>query len=123
MAVMTSARVRDMPGTRRPRGTDPADPLAPARVSYLWGDPTGPGPSGVFVRVPAGAAATVSAPGALHAVVVQGAVASGGGAGAALAVGSLLSVSGGEPLPLSCRAAADCTVYIRAEGALDFPGG
>lgn len=95
----------------------------PARVSYLWGDPTGPGPSGVFVRVPAGAAATVSAPGALHAVVVQGAVASGGGAGAALAVGSLLSVSGGEPLPLSCRAATDCTVYIRAEGALDFPGG
>ncbi|MCX2962632.1 MbcA/ParS/Xre antitoxin family protein [Gordonia aquimaris] len=32
---MTSARVRAMPRSRRPRGADPADPLAPARVSYL----------------------------------------------------------------------------------------
>lgn len=82
---------------------------SPLRVAYLWGDPVGTEPSGRFVRVPSGSAASLDGDGALfRAVVVRGVVDAGD---APLNPGSYLDSEGA--VSLSCAGESECVLYVR----------
>ena len=92
------------------------------RVAHVWGDPNGASPHGIMVRVPAGETLLLQPREArVRGVVIDGIarpVPTAEEDETRLAPGSYLEAS--QPARVACADEARCTVYLRAEGALDL---
>ena len=86
-------------------------------IAFLWGDPNGDQPSGLFVKLPEGSTAMMRGNGATFRAVVIGGrpkhVA--GEVAATLGPGSHFSSDGS--MQISCAAGEDCMFYVRSGGA------
>lgn len=84
------------------------------KIAYLWGDPSGAQPGGVFIKVPAQRASVLNNP-KLRAVLILGEATVPGQP--AMTPGSLLSASDGGA-QVTCKSAAACVLYVRTDGGL-----
>ena len=101
----------DLPGQPGPRGG--------AKVAYLWGQPQGDAPHGVFLRWPAGSAVRIES----HTTSLRAVVVSGGlrvqPEGEPLQPGSLVAWEGGGAQQLASGPDQEVVLYVRAEGSYE----
>lgn len=92
-------------------------------VSRLWGNPVDAGPSGSLVKLPAEfSGVTLSRGASFRAVVIQGRIAYRAYnqvGGNVLEPGSYFASQGESSHAISCEAATECVLYVRAEGEFD----
>lgn len=90
--------------------------------AYLWGDPDGEEPYGVFVKLPAGFKGTVNnASHALRSIVIQGKVdvATSGTPSASLGPGSYFGSDGKSSVAWSIKTDDEVQIYTRASGPFE----
>ena len=114
----SAARIAQPSGDRASEGP---------RVSYLWGDPQGAGPSAALVELPAGTSCTLESEGdSLRVVVVKGAprfIRHGDEGGVALDPGSYVGSQGRGTNHVSLSTDETCLLYVRSEGAMGIVAG
>lgn len=101
----------------------PLDSAGGAEQAFLWGKPGTGQWSGRFLKLPAGFRGVIRSHGAVFgAVVVQGSLTHGAGAGSErsdLRLGGFFSAEGAALHEVSCARSQDCILYVRTDGAVD----
>ncbi|MEM9193044.1 MAG: DUF4437 domain-containing protein [Myxococcota bacterium] len=93
-----------------------------AALSFLWGSPTGPQPSGVLIRLPPESTATMRSRGStFRGVLIAGRAQHRWGeeTPGIVELGSYFSSEGGSEHEVSCAAGGSCLIYARTECGLE----